>query len=465
VFARRWAALAGAVVVLVIVLAVVLRGHPPALYWQGEPFADGSQVLVQAESSMRAVASADEGVVSAQSRCYFSLPTKAAHDVAPYLRCGPVLLPWSSDSAAWLSYPLSATAPSTRGVNLSVQTTPAPEATVALARGEVLRRPDGTGAPQGDAGLAVPAVPRQPPDWAATLEAPPAGLRPAPVADFVGDWGRSYRLVAYGRLGFVSSRLDPAALRVADDPAGSAYRTGPAPAAGATSVRPLAKLLLPPKGQVFIVAELAVNPGEAGGAVPASSGGSATVDQPSFAVQAGGVTATVPGTARSSDDLTVVASVPALGAAGGAAVVITDKGLVQELRLSTGEAASGPSVLARAGTDEPLSVTGEVDGVSVHVSDASLVWFAGSDGGTTPPDDDEAYLQVLATASPLGLSFLPASDFTLQLPGGQVAQAQALPDANRQDIVMGFLVPASFSVGTVVVSAGGRSFGVPVHFP
>jgi hypothetical protein len=45
-----------------------------------------------------------------------------------------------------------------------------------------------------------------------------------------------------------------------------------------------------------------------------------------------------------------------------------------------------------------------------------------------------------------------------------VAQAQALPDADREAIAVGFLVPASFSVGTVVVSSGGRSFSVPVHF-
>ena len=45
-----------------------------------------------------------------------------------------------------------------------------------------------------------------------------------------------------------------------------------------------------------------------------------------------------------------------------------------------------------------------------------------------------------------------------------MAQAQALADADRQAIVVGFLVPASFSVGTVVVASGGRSFGVPVHF-
>ncbi len=46
-----------------------------------------------------------------------------------------------------------------------------------------------------------------------------------------------------------------------------------------------------------------------------------------------------------------------------------------------------------------------------------------------------------------------------------MAQAQALADADREAIVVGFLVPASFSVGTVVVASGGRSFSVPVHFP
>ena len=110
-FARRWAVLVAVVALVVIILVVVLRGHPPALYWQGEPFGDGSTVLGQAQQSMQAFAEADEGVVSSQSRCYFSLPTTAAHDVAPYLRCGPVLLPWSSPSGPWLTYKLSASAP------------------------------------------------------------------------------------------------------------------------------------------------------------------------------------------------------------------------------------------------------------------------------------------------------------------------------------------------------------------
>ena len=45
VFARRWAALVGVVLLVVIILAIALRSHPPALYWQGEPMKDASQVL------------------------------------------------------------------------------------------------------------------------------------------------------------------------------------------------------------------------------------------------------------------------------------------------------------------------------------------------------------------------------------------------------------------------------------
>ena len=128
VFARRWAVLVGLVALLVVILVVAVRSHPPALYWQGEPFGDGSTVLSQGEQSMQAFAKADEGVVSSQSRCYFSLPTTAAHDVAPYLRCGPVLLPWSSPSGPWLSYKLSASRPTSSGVELAVALTPAPRA-------------------------------------------------------------------------------------------------------------------------------------------------------------------------------------------------------------------------------------------------------------------------------------------------------------------------------------------------
>jgi hypothetical protein len=243
VFARRWAVLVGAVALLVIVLVVVFRGHPPALYWQGEPFSDGPQVLAQAQASLQSVASADEGALSPQSRCYFSLPTPAAHDVAPYLRCGPVLLPWSSAAGPWLTFKLSGSPPTSAGVKLAVALAPSPSGTVALAKGEVLRRPDGTAPPEGDAGLAVPAVPRQPEGWAATLSTPPPDLNPAPAADLIGDWGRSYRLVAFGQLDAVTARLDPGALRVASNPPGSAYSTGTS-----GSGLPLAKLLLPPKG-------------------------------------------------------------------------------------------------------------------------------------------------------------------------------------------------------------------------
>ncbi len=463
VFARRWAVLVAVAVLVVIVLLVVVRGHAPALYWQGEPFSDGSQVLAQAQQSMQSFSGANEGAVSAQSRCYFSLPTTAAHDVAPYLRCGPVLLPWSSPSAPWLTYKLSASAPTSSGVKVAVASAPSPDSTVALSKGEVLRRLDGAAPPPGDAGLAVPAVPRQPAGWAAALGSPPPDLLPAPVGDLIGDWGQSYRLVAFGELGHVSSGLDPAALRVASTPPGSAYATE-----ADHSGLPLATLLLPPQGQVFVVAELAVSPGEDAGAVPvaateAGATGAAGSDQPTMEVLAGTEAAALPvvNTSRAAD-VTVVASVP-VGAP--PVLVISDKGLDQRVLLSTGALEPGPSVLARAATDEPLSATGTLPGVTVRLSDASLVWFAGSDGGTVPPEPDEAYLQVLATAFPVSSSFLPASDFTLQLPGGEVAPAQALPDADREAIVMGFVVPASFSVGTVVVASGGRSFSVPVHFP
>jgi hypothetical protein len=163
-----------------------------------------------------------------------------------------------------------------------------------------------------------------------------------------------------------------------------------------------------------------------------------------------------------SPDLTLVASVPA---GSHPLLEISDKGLAQEVSLVGGQLAPGPEVLARAGTNEPLDATGNLPGAEVHISDAALVWFAGSDGGTVPPAPDEAYLEVLASASPAGPSFLPASDFSLSSPGGRTEVGEPLPDADRAAIVVGFLVPASFSNGTVTVSAGDRSFSVPVNFP
>ena len=345
---------------------------------------------------------------------------------------------------------------------------------VRAGSGEVLRRPDGATPPPGDAGLAVPAVPRQRPGWGGSLAAPPPGLSPAPVADLIGDWGQSYRLVGYGEVGRLSARLSPAALREAVNPPGSAWSTGTGPSSRSGSgpggsARPLAPLLLPPRGQVFVVAELALSAGEASGPVPgqANGNGRPATDQPTLEVLAGATAATfanpsgaAASVAPGAGSLTVVASVPVRSRP---VLEITDKGLTQSVSLADGRLSSAPSILSRAGTNEALSVTGGLNGATVRVSDASLVWFAGSDGGTVPPSPNDAYLQVLASATPADF-FPPASDFTLRLPGGQVLQAQALPDSDRQAIVVGFVVPASFSDGTVVVSAGGHSFDVPVHF-
>jgi Protein of unknown function (DUF2510) len=462
VFARRWAALVGVVVLVIVVLAIVLRGHSPALYWEGEPIGNASHALSEAQAAMRATASADEGVVSSQSSCYFSLPNRSAHDVAPYVRCGPVFLPWSSRADAWLTYRLSAS-PTSSGVKLSVASSSSPSAaTVGLAQHEVLRRPGGGVPPAGEAGLSPPRVPRQRAGWTGVLKSPPGGLEPAPVGDLIVDWGRSYRLVAFGETGRVSSRLDPAGLRDAVNPPGSDYSAGTS-----GDSRPQAKLLLPAVGHVMAIAELALSPGEAAGPVPALANGptGSTDDRPVMSVVAQGAAESFhfpAGAKGPSANLTLAASVPV----GSSPVLsISDKGLVQEVSLSSGRVVTGPSVLSRLGTDEALNVTGHLPGVEVRVSHASLVWFGGSDGGTVPPDPDQAYLQVLASASPPQASFLPDSDFTLELPAGQVVAAHALPDSDRAAILMGFLVPASFSDGTVVVSAGGRSFPVAVNFP
>jgi hypothetical protein len=468
VFAKRWAVLVGIVLVVVIILAIALRSHPPTLYWQGEPIEDASHVLVQAQAAMQSVAATDEGALSSASRCYFSLPNSSGHDVAPYLRCGPVLFPWSSVSAPWLTYQIRGTS-TTLGVKVLLASSAPSAATSGLHPAEVLRRPDGAGAPKGSGGLALPAVPRQRAGWAGVLSAPPLGLRPAPVGDLIGDWGQTYRLVAFGEVSHLSSQLDPAALRDAVNPSGSAYAT-----VRNSGGRPLASLLLPTKGQSLVVAELALGPGEAAGAVPSQAAADGAVspstDQPTIEVLAGGTAATfeLPETsaagprAAHSADLTLVASAPA---GSHPLLEISDKGLSQQVSLVGGQLTPGPEVLSRAGTNEPLDATGDLPGTEVHISDAALVWFAGSDGGTVPPAPDEAYLEVLASASPAGSSFLPASDFSLSSPGGQAQVGEPLPDADRAAIVVGFLVPASFSNGTVTVSAGGRSFSVPVNFP
>jgi hypothetical protein len=411
-------------------------------------------VLSRAEGAMASVASADEGTLSKHARCYFSLAGPSAHDVGRDLMCGPVFLPWSSPRAPWLNYRLSARLEGSSEL-LSVSVYPPPSRTVALAKGEVLRRPDGATPPPGDGGVSVPAVPRQPPGWGGLLSAPPLGLRPAPVGALMGDWGRSYRLVAFGEAGWLAARLDEAALRSAVVPRGSAY------GARGSSGKPEAKLLLPPAGEVFVLAELAVSPGEAAGPVPVDAGLVAK-DLPLLTVLAGSTNVTIAPDARPGSELTVAAAVP-VGSR--PALEVTDKGVTEEVSLSDGEILSAPSILSRPATDQALSVTGRLGGARWHFSDASLVWFAGSDGGTVPPSADEAYLEVLGKAEPASASLLPASDFRLELPGGEVVPGQLLPDADRAALLVGFVVPASFSDGTVVVTVGGRSIDVPVQFP
>ena len=466
VFAKRWTAVTVALALLVVVLALALHGGRSALYWQGEPLANVAQVISRAETAMEAVAKADEGVVSGRSRCYFLLANAATHDVESELRCGPVLLPWSQASAPWLAYRLSAVparrGPVAREEKLSVALSPAPSSTVALSGSQVLRRPDGSAGPAGAANLSPPVVPRQRAGWGGVLVAPPDGLVAAPVGDVIGDWGATYRLVAYGKEAWLDARLDRGALREAFNPRSSPYATT---RAGMERGLPLAKLLLPPRGDVFAVAELAVSPGEAAGAVPAQANGTAgaSADRPELKVLGARRAIMFPSSATgaASSSLTVAAAVPARAKA---ELVVSDKGLPQQVSLATGALSPGPAVLTRVSAAEQLSAQATLGKVGVRLLDASLVWFAGSDGGTVPPSYDLAYLQILAATKP-SFASLPVSDFTLVMPGGEVVGAQELPDSDRQALAVGFLVPASFSDGTVVVASGGASLSAPVHLP
>lgn len=453
----RWTVVTVVIALLVVVLTLVLRSGPPALYWQGEPLGNAPEVLARADAAMRAVAQDYEGAVSSRSRCYFLLANAEAHNVEDQLRCGPVLLPWSREQAPWLAYRLSAKPAGSGGTTvrerLSVTTSPAPTATVALVGDQFLRRPGGGLAPAGDAGLSAPAVPRQRAGWGGVLVSPPDGLAPAPVGDVIGDWGATYRLVAYGEERWLAVRLDRRALRDAVVPRSSRHATT------------RAGLLLPPRGDVFAVAELAVGPGEAAGPVPAQANGRAgpSADHPGISLLGAGRAVTFPSSAttRAGTDLTLAAAVPAHAKA---QLEVSDKGLSQQVSLVTGDLSQGPAVLTRVGTDEPLSARGTLGRVGVRVLDASLVWFAGSDGGTVPPNFGLAYLEILASTSPAD-AMLPVSDFTLVMPGGEVVGAQELPDSDRQALAIGFLVPASFGGGTVTVASGGRGLSAPVSFP
>lgn len=459
VLARRWGALAVVVAVVVTVLVIALRGHPMALYWQGEQFSNGGDVLSQAEAAMASTARANEAAIASSSQCYFVLPNRSAHDVEPHLACGPVLFPWSARPAAWLEYPLSAR-PGAAPLKLDVSTPSSDTTTVALAGGVVLRRPSGGTAPKGFAGLSRPVVPYQAATWSSLLTSLPGGLRSASVSDVLGGWAHSFRLVAFGTFNHLSASLAPGALRQAVTPKGSKWSTT---GKGA----PRATVLVPEAGHELVVAQLAVSPGEASGAVPAgaaasggASGTSSTTAQFQVTSSYGADVLSVP--ARPGSSLFVAASVP-VGSA--PELAVTDKGLAQSVSLSNGQVTGVPGVLARLSPAQVLRARADLGGVYVRATNAALVWFAGSDGGTVPPNAGEAYLQVLVTVSPLSASFLPASDFSLSVPGRPALRGELLPDSDRRVIAVGFIVPASFSTGTLDITVSGRVLAVPLNFP
>ena len=105
---------------------------------------DASQVLVEGQAAMQSVAAADEGALLSASRCYFSLQGSSGHDVAPYLRCGPILFPWSSPSAPWLTYELSGK-PTSSGVKVLLGSSVPPTRRASIGArcsgGPMVRRP------------------------------------------------------------------------------------------------------------------------------------------------------------------------------------------------------------------------------------------------------------------------------------------------------------------------------------
>ena len=453
VFAKRWAVLVGIVLVVVIILAIALRSHPPTLYWQGEPIEDASHVLVQAQAAMQSVAAADEGALSSASRCYFSLPNSSGHDVAPYLRCGPVLFPWSSVSAPWLTYEFRGTS-TTSGVKVLLASSAPSAATSGLHPAEVLRRPDGAGAPKGSGrlGAARGSSPARRMGRRALRSTPgPApGPRRRPDRRLGPD-------IPLGRV----RRGEP--LELAARPSGAARRRQPVReclrhSAQLRGGRPLASPAVANKGPSPLSSPSwrsaqARRRGPCRPRLPPmEQSHPAPTSQPLRFLRAVRL--------RPSNCLR-----PRRRAQGGTLSRPDPCGLrarreppaprnLRQGPLPAGLPGGWPThpgaeVLSRAGTNEPLDATGDLPGTEVHISDAALVWFAGSDGGTVPPAPDEAYLEVLASASPAGLPSYQPQTSAFHHRAARPKVGEPLPDADRVVIVVGFLVPASFSNGTM----------------
>jgi hypothetical protein len=204
---RRLVLIVVAVVAIVAALVVgglllFSGGSDNSFTYQGKSIANAGKTLQTAESEMAKLVTSRNGASNSSTRCYYAVPTNPAGakktDIAPALRCGPVLFVDGDSSATYLSYGFTATG-SGGSVTLSPNLNPVSTNPGAAPTDLVLKRPDGKKPPAGAGGLTAPAPPAAAADaLVASTVKPPAGAKS--VVAIVGSFNGGITITDIGKV-------------------------------------------------------------------------------------------------------------------------------------------------------------------------------------------------------------------------------------------------------------------------
>ena len=196
----------GLVVVLVAGLITggvfLFSGNGRTFTYQGNRISDPSGVLKAGEANLAAVVQRRHGATASATRCYYAVQkTPAAgtkkSDVAPNLRCGPVLFVDGDPAQSYLSFGLTNTQSSGQA-KLTVASQPVPPAPSAVPPALSLERPDGKTPPSGSGGLTPPAPPAAAAGALASAEIGAQNVPAAPAGAVMGSMSGGIRVTNLG---------------------------------------------------------------------------------------------------------------------------------------------------------------------------------------------------------------------------------------------------------------------------
>lgn len=435
---RRRKPMVIALVAVVVVAAglvtwLVWPSSSPQFTYQGKAIASPAKVLTAAEANVQALVKARHGAAAQDARCYFAQPVKPASgakksDVAPALRCGPVLFVDGDQAKAYLAVPFTSTTKDGKAT-LSPQATLTGLQPAAVPSDVKLGRPDGKSAPSGSGGLKVPQPPPATKDVLTTATlGPTAQPQTLQNARIVGK-DSGVRLEAAGVIARYGS----------GDDARSA-----------------------PPGEKLIAFQVSPTEGDV------TDAGTA---QPQVVVP-GTAARTVPDT--TGGDEWVILAAPASATP---LLQLTDGGYKQTLTLPDGKpGANNLAVLARAHRTQVLAFKRSVP---IHLSEAgnsadtpwhasatfaSLDYWIPGHEAQHARDPQSAVLSVLLSYTDPDqpgktFGFDPAM-LQLKVPGGGTLHARNVATGNH--IFDVFDVPATFTGGTVEITGSETVQGITV---